>query len=220
MCTKMCRAKCECPPAAPILHDGRCIVEATCPVEPPGPVSPSPQVEETTDEFYVFESDPNDQRLKECVQGEKFNGVAVTSFKDRYSLGWNHHVAVRRLALVNTTREVVHLDIAEAYRKYAGTPYQDFNPDMFAGRYALNIENNFDSIHCSELIAVTYARMGLLDAPNGVASNVLPKGLSSEEADKELPLKGATLLNEIYIRDIETMGSKLFCEDLEGGCRC
>lgn len=138
--------------------------------------------------------------LRDIITGVAHRGVQLVSFSDRLR-SYDGNASIRKLDVARTPEMQRALITMRAELK--GRPYETDKVELLKAAYdgplGANAED-LSSLFCSELIAETYQRMGLLPSgPGALASNeYTPRDFS--EAGKRLSLQlGARLGPEISV---------------------
>jgi hypothetical protein len=126
-------------------------------------------------------------------------GVRLTLFSE-WVARYPEVIAVRRLAAKRTPEMMAAFGAFR--REMAGRPYEKKRMQLLRsglhGPLSRNKKEDLSSVFCSELVAATYQRMGLL--PTKPPSNAYtPKDFSSERRPGLRLLRGAKLGEEVFV---------------------
>ncbi len=143
--------------------------------------------------------------VEDVVLHRKKSGARLVSLEERLTVGVEkelfERVAVRRLRVA---RSPAMLEALKEFisGKFHNLPYPgdwELLLEFVRGRLLREERGRTEDVHCAELIAETYKRMGLLP-PEEPSNRFIPKDFSSEG---ELPLlDGAELEEELFL-DLE-----------------
>eukprot|EP00761_Pharyngomonas_kirbyi_P009858 gb/GECH01009876.1/.p1 GENE.gb/GECH01009876.1/~~gb/GECH01009876.1/.p1 ORF type:complete len:476 (+),score=101.76 gb/GECH01009876.1/:1-1428(+) len=153
---------------------------------------------------FIFESD------SETYDERKGAGVQLIPFRfwlmDYTNDDPNQFTVIRQLLLPDRLKKQspweTFPNLEAKMLNLHGTSYEKRALDMVRSIRRRNVNNDYSTVFCSELVASCYCSMGLF-AQNIVASNFTPKVFSSQE--KKAPvtsflLQGATLGEEFRVR--------------------
>lgn len=131
--------------------------------------------------------------------GHQAGGVRLISFSD-WIRRYGEEIVVRRLVVERTP---AMLSALAAFRtEMRGRPYEERRGELvrsvYDGPFGTNQKEDLSSVFCSELVAATYQRMGLLPR-SPVSSEYTPKDFSTDRRPRLKLLGGAKLTGEIHV---------------------
>lgn len=137
--------------------------------------------------------------IKDFHTGRPVQGVRLVMLSE-YVKKYDVDVAVRHLSVERTAKMLEGL--MRFRKKVRGRPYEEDMVELikaaYDGPFGQNVED-FSSIFCSELIAETYQKMGLLSGKIP-ANEYTPGDFASDAKNRLNLLKGAKLNKEVYLR--------------------
>ncbi len=137
--------------------------------------------------------------LRDVITGKARRGVQLVCLSDRIA-GYDGEVSIRHLQVERTPS--MQSALVALRDDLKGRPYEADKVELLKASYDGPLGENredLSSLFCSELIAETYQRMGLLPSgPEDKASNEYTPREFSDDGDVEL-LIDATLTPEISI---------------------
>ncbi len=151
------------------------------------------------DTLLIWEATTLDN-LKDVLTGAAHRGVQLVSFSDRLK-SYDGEASIRKLDVQRTAQ--MQNSLIELRAELKDRPYEQDKVELLKAAYDGPLGDNtkdLSSLFCSELIAETYQRMGLLPTgPDALPSNeYLPKDFSEE--GERLALQGnASLGPEISL---------------------
>ena len=145
--------------------------------------------------------------MVDIESGKVRKGVELLPLRDKIFSGWYDRVAIRRLTGIDDEKRTqMYEDLLKFQREVQGRPYEkntlelilsaiDFQEEYLA--FLRNTKEDLSSLFCSELVAESYKRMGLLETKK-LSNEFTPDDFSSKN-DKILDLKCGKLEKEQFI---------------------
>lgn len=125
-----------------------------------------------TSQMLIYEASTNRAGLVDIESGKVRQGVELLPLRYKVFSGWYDRVAVRRLTgITQEQRSMIYDGLLELRKEFQGRPYEKSKLELLLS--TLNIQEGFlsflhnqqedlSSLFCSELVAATYQRLGLI----------------------------------------------------------
>lgn len=155
----------------------------------------------------IWEASTNKAGLVDIESGKVRKGVELLPLKEKIFSGWYNRVAIRRLVDIDDEkRNEMYQELLKFRTEVQGRPYEkskvelilsalDFQEEYLS--FLRNTKEDLSSLFCSELVAETYKRMGLI-AGKRLSNEYTPDDFASHN-DKTLNLQFGKLEKEVYV---------------------
>lgn len=145
--------------------------------------------------------------LVDVETGTVCQGVELLPLRKKIFSGWYNRVAFRRLTDIDKDkRQELYTELLKIRKEQQGKPYEKNNVELVLSAldfqeeylsFLRNTKEDLSSLFCSELVALVYKKMGLLETDK-LSNEFTPDDFSSKN-DSKLKLKMGKLAKEEYV---------------------